>query len=94
MVNAGSKRPKALTMLALAGTASAFSMCQPKQPEVVAYVQPPQIYCYETLARPDCYAEPLPDGYGRMIGFYGPRPAEMPPQQPATLTTGGPAPSN
>jgi hypothetical protein len=78
-------------MLALAGTASAFSMCQPKQPEVIAYVAPPTIYCYQTLAKPDCYAQPVPGDYNRMIGFYGPRPAEMPPQQPATVTTTGPA---
>jgi hypothetical protein len=33
----------------------------------------------------------VPGDYNRMIGFYGPRPAEMPPQQPATVTTTGPA---
>ena len=81
-------------MLALAGTASAFSMCQPKQPEVVAYMQPPAIYCYESLAKPDCYAQPLPGEYNRMIGFYGPPPAEMPAQQPFELTTSGPARNN
>jgi hypothetical protein len=69
-------------------------MCQPKQPEVVAYVQPPAIYCYESLARPDCYAQPLPGEYNRMIGFYGPRPADMPPQQPLEFTTAGPAQNN
>jgi len=81
-------------MLALAGTASAFSMCQPKQPEVVAYVQPPAIYCYQTLGRPDCYAQPVDGDYNRMVGFYGPRPAEMPVQQPSELTTTGPAQNN
>jgi hypothetical protein len=91
MVNTRSGRSKAISMLALAGTASAFSMCQPKQPEVIAYVAPPTIYCYQTLAKPDCYAQPVPGDYNRMIGFYGPRPAEMPPQQPATVTTTGPA---
>ena len=83
-----------LAALALAGTASSFSMCQPNQPEVVAYVQPPTLYCYQTLAKVDCYAQPVPGDYNRMVGFYGPQPAEMPPQQPVELTTTGPATNN
>ena len=90
MVNAGSRRPKMMSMLALAGTASAFSMCQPKQPEVIAYVDPPAIYCYHTLAEADCYAEPVPGDYNRMIGFYGPPPPDMPSQQVPGVTISAP----
>lgn len=32
------------------------------------------IYCYETLADPDCHAQPLPGREGRLIAWYGPRP--------------------
>lgn len=81
MVNTGSRHSKVMSMLALAGTASAFSMCQPNQPDMIAYVEPPTIYCYETLAKPDCYAQPIPGEYNRMIGYYGAPPIEMPAQQ-------------
>jgi hypothetical protein len=92
MVNAERGRPKAITMLALAGTASALNMCQANQPEVIAYVEPPAVYCYHTLAEADCYAEPTPGEYNRMIGFYGPPPPDMPAQQRAgvTITKTGP----
>jgi hypothetical protein len=93
MVNARSGRPKLLTMLAFAGTASVLGACEPNLPEIIAYM-PPTIYCYETLAKPDCYAQPLPGEYNRMIGFYGPQPAEMPLQQPLEWTTTGPASNN
>jgi hypothetical protein len=86
MVNTGSRRSKVMSMLALAGTASAFSMCQPNRPDVIAYVEPPAIYCYETLAQPDCYAQPLPGDYNRMIGYYGAPPTEMPVQQVPGVT--------
>jgi hypothetical protein len=33
------------------------------------------LYCYGTLADPDCYAEPQPGWEGRLIGYYGPKPA-------------------
>ncbi len=32
------------------------------------------VYCYATLARPDCHAEPRLDQPGRLIGYFGPRP--------------------
>jgi hypothetical protein len=32
------------------------------------------LYCYGTLADPDCYAEPQPGWEGRLIGYYGPKP--------------------
>ena len=86
MVNTGSRRSKVMSMLALAGTASAFSMCQPNRPDVIAYVEPPAIYCYDTLAKPDCYAQPLPGEYNRMIGYYGAPPTEMPAQQVPGVT--------
>ncbi|QEX18597.1 hypothetical protein FRZ44_39040 [Hypericibacter terrae] len=86
MVNTGSRRPKVMSMLALAGTASAISMCQPNQPDVIAYVEPPTIYCYHSLGTPDCYAQPLPGEYNRMIGYYGAPPTEMPAQQAPGVT--------
>lgn len=86
MVNTGSRRSKVMSMLALAGTASAFSMCQPNQPDMIAYVEPPAIYCYHTLAGPDCYAQPLPGEYDRMIGYYGAPSTEMPAQQVPGVT--------
>lgn len=73
-------------MLVLAGTASAFSMCQPSRPDVIAYVELPTIYCYETLAKPDCYAQPIPGEYNRMIGYYGPPPPDQPSQQMPGVT--------
>ena len=92
MVNTGSRRPKVMSMLALAGTASAISMCQPNQPDVLAYVEPAPVYCYQTLGAPDCYAQPAPGEYNRMIGFYGSPPTDMPaPQAPGvTITKSGP----
>lgn len=33
---------------------------------------PPQIYCYSTLARPTCYAQPYNEGNDRLIGFVPP----------------------
>jgi len=33
------------------------------------------IYCYGTLADPDCYGEPQPGWEGRLIGSYEPKPA-------------------
>ena len=88
MVNTGSRRSKVMSMLALAGTASAFSMCQPNRPDVIAYVEPAPVYCYQTLGDPDCYAQPAPGDYNRLIGYYGPPPTDMPaPQAPGVTTT-------
>jgi hypothetical protein len=33
------------------------------------------IYCYGTLADPDCYSEPQAGAENRLIGYYGPQPA-------------------
>jgi hypothetical protein len=33
---------------------------------------PPQVYCYSTLARPSCYAQPYNEGNDRLIGFVPP----------------------
>lgn len=33
----------------------------------------PRIYCYSTLADPDCYATPVPGWEPRLIAQYGPR---------------------
>ncbi|CAA7627655.1 conserved exported hypothetical protein [Candidatus Terasakiella magnetica] len=30
---------------------------------------PPQVYCYNTLGRPTCYAQPYNEGNDRLIGF-------------------------
>lgn len=30
---------------------------------------PPQLYCYATLAKPTCYAQPYNEGNDRLIGF-------------------------
>lgn len=32
------------------------------------------LYCYRTIGREDCYAEPLPREGGRLVGFQGPPP--------------------
>jgi hypothetical protein len=36
------------------------------------------IYCYGTLADPDCYATPQAGWNSRLIGFYGSKPAGLP----------------
>ncbi len=37
-------------------------------------VTQPPVYCYATLAEPDCYAVPVPGWENRLIAAYGPRP--------------------
>lgn len=52
--------------------AGAVSGCQPRQSaeEPIVAAAPP-IYCYRTLAEPDCFAEPLgPFDANRLIGYY------------------------
>lgn len=52
--------------------AGAVSGCQPRQSaeERIVAAAPP-IYCYRTLARPDCFAQPLgPYDDNRLIGYY------------------------
>jgi hypothetical protein len=93
MAKARAQRPRTASLFAF-GVFGVFGpvSCQPNQPETIAYVEPPAIYCYQTLAQPDCYAQPTPGDYNRMIGFYGPPPADMPAQQRAgvTITKTGP----
>lgn len=57
-------RPTLLTMLFL----SIGLSCCGGEPE------PMTIYCYRTLAAPDCHAAPLPGERHRLIGYYGPSP--------------------
>ncbi|MBW7849979.1 MAG: hypothetical protein H3C38_05740 [Rhodospirillales bacterium] len=40
--------------------------------------KPAPIYCYRTLAAPDCYAQPQPGEAHRLIGYYGPPPDTSP----------------
>ncbi len=42
-----------------------------RQPQDQA--DPKPIYCYNTLARKDCYTVPL-DDQSRLSGYYGPKP--------------------
>lgn len=32
------------------------------------------VYCYRTLAKPDCFAEPQSGAENRLISYYGPQP--------------------
>ena len=60
-----------LLPLALAGC-GAFSA----KPRVGAATGP--LYCYATLGEEDCHAEPLAGGVGRLVGFVGPAPPDLP----------------
>lgn len=44
----------------------------------------PPVYCYATLADPDCYAAPVAGWERRLISYYGP-----PPDDVAALRNGG-----
>lgn len=41
-------------------------------PRYVATQSP--VYCYATVARPDCYAAPIEGWEGRLIAYFGPPP--------------------
>lgn len=41
----------------------------------------PAVYCYSSLAKPDCYDAPQPDDRHSLVGYYGPPPPVMPPRQ-------------
>lgn len=43
-----------------------------------AVVQTEPLYCYATLGEEDCHAEPLPGEIGRLVGFAGPAPVDLP----------------
>lgn len=43
-----------------------------------AAIQSKPLYCYATLGEEDCHAEPLPGEIGRLVGFVGPAPADLP----------------
>src|SRR5579875_414286 len=60
---------------------------------------PRPLYCYQTLATPECFAQPIP---GRqLLGLYGPRPAlstrqpvtDPPPATPPTPVADAPPPA-
>lgn len=36
--------------------------------------RPAPLYCYATLAKPDCFASPQPGETGRLVAYYGPPP--------------------
>jgi hypothetical protein len=64
--------------LGLIGAIAAFAAAtttggctpRPSAEEPIVAAAPP-IYCYETLALPDCFAEPLgPFDDNRLIGYY------------------------
>lgn len=41
-------------------------------------MQTEALYCYATLGEEDCHAEPLPGEIGRLVGFVGPAPPDLP----------------
>ncbi len=47
-----------------------------REPAPQTVVETP-LYCYETLAREECYLEPLVGAEARLQGFVGPTPAPM-----------------
>lgn len=50
-------------------------------------MDPPPLYCYQTIGYPDCYQAPLPGQQSRLISAYLPKPPEpikyCPSQEPA-----------
>lgn len=67
---------RALTLLCLllsAGCTSSGLSSYAGEPTQANSADGP-IYCYGTLADPDCYAEPQPGWANRLIGYYGPKP--------------------
>jgi hypothetical protein len=91
MGKAGFRWVRTAALLASAAALPGLGACQPDRPELIAFVEPLPVYCYQTLAKPDCYAQPVPGDFNRMIGFYGPPPVETPsPQIPdVTITRTG-----
>jgi hypothetical protein len=63
-----------LCLLLTAGCGSSGLSANAGQPTRANSADGP-IYCYGTLAAPDCYAAPQPGWEGRLIGYYGPKPA-------------------
>lgn len=41
----------------------------------------PAVYCYKSLAKPDCYDAPQPDDRAGLVSYYGPPPS-APVRQP------------
>ncbi len=52
------------------GLAVALAACA--QEKKVAAI--PAVYCYKSLAKPDCYDTPQPDDRVGLVGYYGPPP--------------------
>jgi hypothetical protein len=60
-------------LLPLAGCGGMSGLWSDSEAPQVSVTGEP-LYCYGTLADPDCYAEPQPGWEGRLIGYYGPKP--------------------
>ena len=74
-------RRLALTAAVCAALAGCAEMMKPKPPDLsevwagyIPGVSP--IYCYQTLAAPDCYANPQPGPPNRLINAYTQEPEE------------------
>jgi hypothetical protein len=63
-----------LLPLSLAGCGGLIDWSDDTTPPQASVTGEP-IYCYGTLADPDCYAEPQAGAENRLIGYYGPKPA-------------------
>ena len=59
-------------VLMLAATACSDHMPPPPYEVAVAGWDP--VYCYRTLADPDCTATPMAGEAGRLVNYYGPPP--------------------
>ena len=64
------------TLVAAGGSLEDFSLRKflRLEPEEQQEVVETPLYCYETLAREECYSEPLAGAEGRLQGFVGPVP--------------------
>ena len=68
-------------LLLLAGCANPWQGYAPSRAQIVAggwigpevAAVPASLYCYATLAKPDCYPAPQPGQAGRLVGAYGAR---------------------
>lgn len=77
------KRLAAAALLALlAACANPWQAFAPSYEEIVsagwigpeAALAPAPIYCYATLAEPDCFRSPQPGETNRLVGYFGPPP--------------------
>ena len=70
--------PNLGSLLALAAVLALCACAQPTQEQILASgwaVAPPSsgavVYCYRTLATPDCRLEPEPGQEGRLVSYNG-----------------------